>query len=345
MIVDMHCDTLYELRKRRKAGSRETLRKNTLCLDLERMREHSYSLQNFAAFVDLEESEDPFADAMELAGLLRQEAEANQDICGQVFTYEDIRKNMEQGKLSVMLSLEEGGICGGDTGKLEALYQAGARMMTLCWNYENELSYPAVPEMGKSDRGRQTELAGQGAGSGRTDWHQAEQSSGRGLKKRGLEFLEAMEELGMIPDVSHLSDEGFWDVVKYTSKPFVASHSNARALCGHGRNLTDGMLRAMGERGCIAGLNYYPLFLRGGQSSEKASLMIAEHAVHMADRAGMESIGLGSDFDGFPVSSDVSDPSGMDNLIWALHRAGFSDRETEMICGGNVLRLYREILL
>lgn len=337
MIADMHCDTLYMLHKREKDKSRESLRSNTLCLDLERMKENDYLLQNFAAFVDLAETEDPFADAMELAELLHREAEKNQDLCGQVFSYEDIQKNMDQGKLSVMLSLEEGGICCGDIGELQALYEAGARMMTLCWNYENELAYPAVPEMGNGGQGRLSPRQGQAVeGRGKR--------GGYGLKERGIEFLEVMESIGMIPDVSHLSDDGLWDVLDHTKNPFVASHSNARAVCGHGRNLTDEMLHAMGERGCIAGLNYYPLFLHDKEDSEKASLCLAKHAVHMASKAGMECIGLGSDFDGFPVSSDVSDPSGISNLTWALHRAGFSDRETERICCRNVLRLYREVL-
>lgn len=322
MIVDMHCDTLSELREKRRSGSREGLRQNTLCLDLERMKENHYLLQNFAVFVELKQTKDPFEDAMDQIRLFKEEMENNCDICSQVYTYEDIRNNIEKGKLSALLSLEEGGICGGDIASLKTLYEAGARMMTLCWNYENELGYPATPEEDGC----------------------AEDSNLQGLKKRGIEFLGEMEELGMIPDVSHLSDQGFWDVVKYTEKPFVASHSNARAVWNHGRNLTGPMLRALGERGCVAGLNYYPLFLNGGDDSEKASSALARHALSMVDQAGIESVGLGSDFDGFPASSDVSDPSGMDNLVWALHRAGFSDRETDLICGGNVLRLYREVL-
>lgn len=322
MIVDMHCDTLSELREKKRAGSRESLRQNTLCLDLERMKKHGYLLQNFAVFVDLKHTEDPYEDALDQIRLLHAELENSRDICGQVYSYNDIQNHIKQGKLSVMLSLEEGGMCGGDSEKLRALYETGARMMTLCWNYENELGYPAVPEEGGS----------------------AKDSRVMGLKKKGIVFLEEMESLGMIPDVSHLSDQGFWDVVKYTEKPFVASHSNARSVWGHGRNLTDDMLHAMGERGCVAGLNYYPLFLNGGDDSEKASAALARHALHMVDQAGIESVGLGSDFDGFPAASDVSDPAGTANLIWALHRAGFSDRETELICGGNVLRLYREVL-
>ena len=100
----------------------------------------------------------------------------------------------------------------------------------------------------------------------------------------------------------------------------------------------------MGERGCVIGLNYYPLFLHKEDSGESTCAAIARHARHIAGQAGIESVGLGSDFDGFESESDISGASDMDHLLWALHRAGFSGRETDLICEQNVLRLYREIL-
>lgn len=320
MIIDMHCDTISELMDQKKKGSLESLRRNCLCLDLERMKANSYILQNFAVFVHLGRAKDPFANAMEQVRFFQQELEQNQDICSQVFSYEDIEKNLENGKLSAMLTLEEGGMCCGELEKLQALYQAGARMMALCWNYENELGYPATPE--KEDTS----------------------SENRGLKETGIQFLEEMEHLGMIPDVSHMSDEGVRDVLAHTRKPFVASHSNARAVWNHGRNLPDDLLRSMGERGCVIGLNYYQEFLNGGNSEEKASDVLAKHALWIVNKAGMESIGLGSDFDGFTPVSDMADPAGTEHLIWALHRVGFSDGEIEKICSENVLRLYKEVL-
>ncbi len=323
MIADMHCDTLSELRNRRKNGSAEGLQKNSLCLDLDRMREQSYTLQNFAVFVDLAGTEDPFADALEQTELFWEEIRKNEETVRAVVSYAEMERSRSEGKISAMLTLEEGGMCQGDIRKLRALYERGARMMTLCWNYENELAYPAFYESAQP--------LGTGAGP-------------QGLKQKGIEFLEAMESIGMIPDVSHLSDEGVRDVLAVTRKPFAASHSNARAVWNHERNLPDDLLCAMGERGCVIGLNYYPLFLNGGAAGESACASIARHAVHIAEKAGIESVGLGSDFDGFESESDIAGVSDIGSLVWALHRAGFSGREVDLICEGNVRKLYREIL-
>lgn len=321
MIVDMHCDTLSELREKKRAGSRESLRQNTLCLDLERMKKHGYLLQNFAVFVDLKHTEDPYEDALDQIRILHAELENSRDICGQVYSYNDIQNHIKQGKLSVMLSLEEGGMCGGDSEKLRALYEAGARMMTLCWNYENELGYPAVPEEGGS----------------------AKDSRVMGLKKKGIVFLEEMESLGMIPDVSHLSDQGFWDVVKYTEKPFVASHSNARALCPHSRNLTDEMIKAVGEAGGVIGLNQCPRFLYPGSNENRIEDLVA-HLLHIRNVGGRECAALGSDFDGISGKLTLKGPQDYGKLTEALKKAGLSEDEIEEIYHKNVERVIRDAM-
>ena len=155
-----------------------------------------------------------------------------------------------------------------------------------------------------------------------------------------------MENLGMIIDVSHLSDDGFFDVYEYTTKPFVASHSNARALCPHRRNLTDEMLHMLGNRGGISGLNLYPDFLTADpQHAEKSLLEIAaDHAVQMMNAGGSSCVGLGSDFDGFHDESQPKDASAMQDLAWALHKKHISDDKIDGILYQNVSRLYRELL-
>lgn len=316
MYVDMHCDTLYELRRRRRAGTgRASLADAGLRVNLEKMRGADCLLQNFAVYIDLEETEEPFQDAMELVRFFQEELEKNRQTIRQVVRAEEIEENRRQGRMSALLTLEEGGMCGGETEKLHTFYECGARMMTLCWNYENELAYPAA--------------LGPDAG---------------GLKEKGFVFLEEMERLGMIPDVSHLSDRGFYDVARVCRGPFAASHSNARGLCAHVRNLTDDMLRLLGEKGGVAGLNFYPLFLSEDWRKEDGLEWIVRHARRMMDKGGTGCVGLGSDFDGFSGACVPEDASGFAELAWAFHRAGFSEAEIEGIFWKNVLRLYREVL-
>ena len=121
--------------------------------------------------------------------------------------------------------MEEGGVLNEKQERLEELYRLGIRLITLTWNYENCLGYP---------NSRDGEVMN------------------RGLKAFGLEIVERMNALGMLVDVSHLSDGGFWDCIRVSRAPIIASHSNARALCGVPRNLTDDMLRALAEKGGAA---------------------------------------------------------------------------------------------
>ena len=155
-----------------------------------------------------------------------------------------------------MLTVEEGAVCKGSTGKLRHLYRLGVRMLTLTWNYPNELGWPNVkmPPEGSEEA---------------PDFTVPDRE--HGLTETGFAFLSEMERLGMIVDVSHLSDAGFWDVARAAEKPFVASHSNARAVCHHVRNLNDEMIRALAEKGGVTGLNFCPSFLEAERAgSERA---------------------------------------------------------------------------
>ncbi|MCD7817524.1 MAG: dipeptidase [Lachnospiraceae bacterium] len=346
LIADMHCDTLDRIRSLKKNGKTMRLRDaGELHVNLAKMRAGGYAVQNFAVFVDLREVADPFEDALEQTELFEKEMRENSDWISPVTTGKEIDKNIREGKLSALLTLEEGAICNGEVEKLEELYRRGARMMTLCWNYENILASPALL-IREEDTGE--------AESFLPDLIQP------GLKKEGFLIVEAMEALGMIPDVSHLSDAGFYDVCNICRKPFVASHSNARAICRHARNLSDDMLRQLGEHGGVAGLNYFPEFIldvcdhtewfpeknqtQNAAVQETLLTTLAQHARHMVNCGGRECVGLGSDFDGF---DGVCAPEGADHagdMAWALHRVGFSDAEVDNIMYRNVLKLYREVL-
>lgn len=334
-IIDMHCDTIAEIwysQKNVAAGKTavcKNLRENDLQLDLMKMKKGDYLLQNFAMFVNLERKENPFESVMHLVDVFYTEMEKNKDLIGVVKNYEDIEANMQAGKMSAMLTVEEGGVCKGEIPFLRDLYRLGVRMMTLTWNHENSLAYPNnVP------------------GDGETVFPY-EPDMSRGLKEKGYAFIEEMERLGIIIDVSHLSDAGFYDVYEHTGKPFVASHSNARALCGHCRNLTDDMIRKLAERGGVTGLNYCCSFLmepdENGHVQSRVDKM-AEHAKYLEKVGGIDCIGLGSDFDGIGGDLEMKDASMLPLLVDALQKAGFHESEVDKILYKNVLRVYKEVL-
>lgn len=310
-IADMHCDTVTEIYNGKKKGEQIRLLSNHLQVDLEKMKKSSYLLQNFAIFTDMKrDGESPFVRAKSQILLFLEEMRKNAALIRLARTFEEIGQNQKDGLISAVLTLEEGEICEGSLEKLEEFYALGVRMMTFTWNYENS-------------------LANEG-----------------GLTETGIAFLEKMEALGVIPDVSHLSDAGFYDVCRYSTKPFAASHSNARALCGHKRNLTDDMIRKIAARGGVIGINYYGLFLEDfadGACDGKIA-RIADHALHMIRTGGIGCVGLGSDFDGFRGKTELSDCSNMDLLVAELKKRGLKHGELEAICYKNVLRLYRECL-
>ena len=322
-IVDMHSDTIYQLLKKRRAGTDDCLAKSTLHMDLEKMKEAGYLLQNFSLFVEQGECEDPYEEALAEYAVFTEEMKKNQEVISQVFTYEDILKNQQAGKISALLTLEEGEVCRGEIEKLEEFYSYGARMVAMVWNFDNTLStstskYPPVTPRKYS-------------------------GSRPGLTETGVEFVERMEELGMIPDVSHMSDEGIEDMLQITKKPFAASHSNARILCPHQRNLTDDFLKRMGEKGCVIGANFFSKFLREGAEFTETA-WIADHILHMVNVAGIESVGLGSDFDGIGCGLEMENCSKMQTLAEILRMRGMSEAHIERVFYKNVLRLYKELL-
>lgn len=328
-VVDMHCDTIGALFEDHRNGGTKGIRCNDLHVDLERMKKGDYGLQNFALFTVLEQEKAPFEHAMELLDLFYRELESHEDLIGIVKQYRDIEENWKNGRMSAMLTIEEGGVCQGNLRFLRDFYRLGVRMMTLTWNYANELGYP-----------NQIILEGPDAGKARPD-------QVHGLTETGIAFVEEMERLGMIVDISHLNDAGIRDVFRHTKKPFAASHSNARALCSHPRNLTDEMIKALGERGGVAGVNYCAAFLgswNGGEPKVSRIADVVAHMKHMKQVGGIGCIGLGSDFDGIGGELELCGADRLPLLEAAMRREGFTTTEIEAVFHDNVLRLYREIL-
>ena len=308
--ADMHCDTISAIYHKRKQGEEAELFKNDLQVDLCKMKAGNYLLQNFAIFVDIGKEDDPYRMAKEQIRVFYEEMEKNKSKIRQVKTAEDLRKNQKEGKLSAVLTMEEGEICGGKIERLEEFYTAGIRMMTLTWNYPNSLA------------------------------------DENGLTDMGITFVRRMEELGMIVDVSHLPEKGFYDVYKYSRNPFVASHSNAAALCRHKRNLSDDMIRKIAERGGVIGANYYGLFLSDTPENGifySRTERIAEHICHLIQTVGIGCVGLGSDFDGIDDQLELKDCSYMEFLADALRKKGLKESEIEAVFYKNVLNLYQEV--
>jgi membrane dipeptidase len=165
--------------------------------------------------------------------------------------------------------------------------------------------------------------------------------TGPGLTDAGHALVRACHELGILVDLSHLNEAGFWDVAKLDAGPLVASHSGAHALCAASRNLTDGQLDAIGSSGGLVGIVFACPFLRAdfADSANTPIELIARHAKHVAERIGVAHVALGSDFDGATIPAAVGDAAGMPRVLDALRDAGFDSAEVEAIASRNWRRV------
>lgn len=338
MIIDMHCDTISEIRNRRRKGEKACcLRENQLHIDARRLQESGYLLQCFALYVNLRscggldeqgalQPEKTWEELQALYRLYQEELADCADVLQPVSSASQLERCRQEGRTAALLTVEEGGVCGGSLKKLEELYAMGVRMMTLTWNFPNELGYP--------------NLNAQDRQPGYRDLFRADTE--HGLTETGRSFVTRMGELGMLVDVSHLSDRGFWDVLEVSTVPFVASHSNARAVCPCVRNLTDEMIRALAERGGVMGLNFCKDFLylppEGAPNPGSLASAVA-HAGHILNTGGEDCLGLGSDFDGIETNEALPGAQAMEQLWTELKRSGFTERQLDKIFCGNVLRV------
>ena len=324
-VIDMHCDTIMQLYADEQEGIKSCLAHNDYHIAIDKMRAGDYLCQCFAIFVNLSETTDAFDTANEMIDVFYRNIEANKEDIALAKSGSDIENNLEQGKMSALLTIEEGSTCGLSLAKLRNLYRLGVRMITLTWNYENGIGYPNVHKR-KED--------------GSLDVLVPEE---RGLTDFGMAMIKEMERLGIIIDVSHLSDGGFWDVYNNTTKPFVASHSNARAVSPHVRNLSDDMIKALALRGGVLGINYHHGFLDLKAKESTVAAMVKQIS-YIKNLAGIDVIGLGSDFDGIPNNLEMADASKLSMLQTALQEAGFSEEEIEKIFYKNVLRVFKSVL-
>ena len=262
-VFDLHCDTAYALlgQDRNSAGS---LRKNAYHIDLERAEALPGYAQCFACFTSpLIQGVSPTVLFERELATIQREVHENKKLISLAYSAAQIEENREKGKMSAILTLEGPAGIGYDPELLQDLHLIGFRMTTLTWNERNPL-----------------------AGSHLT---------GGGLTDQGREFVKEAQRVGMLVDVSHLSDEAFWDIMDITNGPIVASHSNSRSFCGHSRNLTDDMFQAICQTGGVAGFNQYADFV-----GEKPTLdTTCDHILHMLEMdSDGKHLALGADLDG-----------------------------------------------
>ncbi|MBQ9768241.1 MAG: dipeptidase [Lachnospiraceae bacterium] len=326
-VIDLHCDTLSKL-----CSAPEDFllppEQGHSHITLPGLRTSDGLLQCFALFTDLAEwtHRSPLSCIEEQFDCFRSLLAASDGALVQVFTYTDILENRASGKLSALLTLEESCLSDTPADLLPRLYSLGVRMATLTWNHPNLLGYPASPSAPPLPSGFSP-------------------VSLPGLTPAGFDFLEEAERLGILIDVSHLSDAGFYDVAAHSKKPFLASHSNARAICDVPRNLTDDMLRTLAEHGGLVGLNLHEPFLVTGQASAEDVLSaLGRHAKHIISVAGIDTLALGTDFDGIPGNAAIPNVSFLPRLEEVLKKAGFTSDEIEKVFYRNALRVFKECL-
>lgn len=318
-IADMHCDTLIEGWRRPESSFYDGDRS----INLKLLEENDCLVQFFAMYLSRNEMKTmaPYDILKGIYGYYEKQMEACRERIRPVFSAEEILRNRDAGLLSSLLTVEDGVFLDDEeTGegrieRLQEVYDMGVRLVTLLWNFENSVGYPSSDDP-KEHR--------------------------RGLKPFGIQAVEEMNRLGMIIDVSHMSEGGFYDVARYSKKPFAATHSCARALCGHRRNLTDGQLKTLGNAGGIAGVNFNGPFLRDGEESPKIDWII-EHLLYMKDKAGIDAVGFGSDFDGIDDNGELVDYSGFTRLLTRMEDC-FTDDEIDKISHLNALRVIRDVL-
>lgn len=302
-MIDLHCDTIMKIWE----GKQEQgLRSNSFQIDLEKLRKGGSLAQVFACFVHKTEGVSSYETFMSMYKVFLDQIKKNSDLIEQVRT-----PHRGGSKLQAVLSIEEGDVLEGKIERAAEVASYGVRLIALTWNFENAIGFPNSqdPDLMSS-----------------------------GLKSFGCELIPEMERLGIVVDVSHLSEGGFWNVARLSKKPFVASHSDCRALCNHQRNLTDDQIRAVAESGGVVGLNFCSGFLSEGSHQTRIEDLV-RHAIRLYSVGGKSVLALGTDYDGIGSDLELPDISYMPVLRDALSKAGMSQSVLDAMWDDNALRV------
>lgn len=249
---------------------------------------------------------------------LLKEVKIHSDVIDMAYCSSDIITNRKAGKCSAVLTIEDGRMVNGEIDKLSKLYESGVRAIALTWNCPNCFGSPnsCDPKI-----------------------------MNKGLTDFGRDAVREMNRLGIMVDVSHLSDGGFRDVYDVSEKPFIASHSDCRALTSQPRNLTDEMIRMIAEKSGVIGVNLEETFCTpDGHDIDCRIEYLVEHVLHLLKVGGEDVIGIGSDYDGIENAGELHDPTYMYKLFDALRKNGMTSVQIAKMESGNVLRVMRDVI-
>lgn len=318
-IIDMHCDTISTL-----MDSDENLLDCNRMINLNKLKEADYLLQFFAMFIYLKDpkrEESAYDYCNKMIDRYESELKRNTNSIKPVYTYEDIENNIKDNVLSSLLTIEEGGVLEGKMENLQHFFDRGVRLITLTWNFKNEI---ATPNNDFTDG----------------EVNNTEPNTTDGLTAFGIQVVRKMNELGMVIDCSHASDKTFFDVIRYSSKPIVCSHSCARGKCSHLRNMTDEMLYKLRDNGGVVGINFCHDFITDDKDKYATIDDVVNHIVYIKELIGVDYVALGSDFDGIENDDiQMKDATYMPMLLSRLKIRGFSSEEIDKISHLNVLRV------
>ena len=311
VVVDGHCDTLVDCLR---AGRSLRERSATGHVDLPRMKEGGVDCQFFACYIGpTYKPERGLKCALQMIDRFYTEIRAAGDMAVFARNHREIMAAVEAGKAAAVLTIEGGECLDTDVSNVRIMKELGVLAIGLTWNERNMIA--------------------DGVGEERT---------GGGLTNFGVEVVQEMNRSGIIVDVSHLSEPGFWDVIETSQKPIIASHSNAKTVCNHRRNLTDEQLLALAKNGGVTGMN----FARDFVAQKDADLGgVIRHIEHICALIGPDHIGLGSDFDGISEGpTGLEDVTKMPAITQELCRLGYSEENIRKILGGNFLRVIKEVV-
>jgi len=312
IIVDGHCDTLLELFKNKQAFWVYNEKRH---LDWPRMQKGQVGLQFMSIYIEPQYKPcGSLSRVLEVLDYFHQLQREGQGLPLTVTTKKDL-SSLNSTVPRVLLAIEGGEALEGKLSNLRILCKLGFRSLTLTWNQRNQIADGV--------------------------W---EKESGGGLTTFGREVVQEMNRLGMLIDVSHLAESGFWEVLSLSKQPITATHSCCNALYQHPRNLTDAQLQALAEKQGIVGINFYPYFL--GENPYDITIdHVLKHLEHAVNVAGIDHVGLGSDFDGIELTPQgLSDISYLPCLIDRLAQLGWKEEEIKKVMGGNFLRVLQQVL-
>lgn len=308
-VFDAHCDTVQKI-----TDFGGNIVDNSYHIDLNRLNLYGGYIQIFAAFIDKEsDTLPPFKRCNQLIDRYLSEIGKVKDKITHCLNSKDIKSALSEGRIASLLSIEGGEALEGQIENIEYFYKCGVRAMTLTWNYTNEIS----GGIGDLNNG--------------------------GLTYFGKSVVSKMNKLGMLIDVSHISEQGFWDVIEATKCPIAATHSNAKKLCQHPRNLSDEQICAIIKNGGCIGVNLYSEFIGGDKCSIKD---VINHIEHILALGGENNIGLGCDFDGMSkLPEGIDGVQDIYKLFDEMQRCGYADLLINKISSGNFLNLCEKILI